>query len=93
MDRSGLPPELAEALEEEFPSGWPPDDETVNSMTTGDVVVVAVESEPVGPHDHTRQELISANQTMRYSHLSPDSHQGLIERLIPGDDPRSPRST
>lgn len=60
LDRSSLPPELAKALDEHFPDAWPPDDETVNAMVAGEVIVIAAESEPVGSYDHTRQELLKA---------------------------------
>ena len=57
-------PDLPEALHreivEQFADAWPPDDETIDKMTTEDVIVVAVESEPVGPFTEVRHELITA---------------------------------
>ena len=58
--RADLDPELAKVLEEEFPSGWPPDDATVNSLEQDDVVIFAVESETTGNYDRIRKELINA---------------------------------
>jgi hypothetical protein len=60
MDKGDLPPELVAVLDEKFQDFWPPDDEVIDNMTDEDVVVFAVESEPVGNYTATRQELISA---------------------------------
>ena len=59
MGTAELPDELRQLLDEQFPDSWPPDDAVVDNMTQEDLVVFAVESEPVGNYDQTRQELIS----------------------------------
>jgi hypothetical protein len=59
MGTGDLPPELQQMLDEQFPDSWPPDDAVVDNMTQEDLVVFAVESEPVGNYTETRQELIS----------------------------------
>ncbi|HLT36925.1 MAG TPA: hypothetical protein VK034_11590 [Enhygromyxa sp.] len=58
--RDHLDPDLRAALDELFPSTWPPDDATIDALETDDVVVFAVESEPTGNYTNTRQELINA---------------------------------
>jgi hypothetical protein len=59
-ERDRLHPELRAALDELFPSTWPPDDTTIDALTPEDVIVFAVESEPTGDYINTRQELINA---------------------------------
>lgn len=58
--RGDLPDEFVELLNKEFPGGWPADDSTIKSMQRDDVVVFAVESDPAGPYEHPREELIQA---------------------------------
>jgi hypothetical protein len=60
MDTGDVPPELKAALDELFTDFWPPSDEVIDNLTDEDVVVFAVESEPVGNYTRTRQEAISA---------------------------------
>lgn len=60
MDKGDLPTEITEKFDELFPDFWPPSDEVIDNMTDEDVVVFAVESEPVGNYTQTRQEAISA---------------------------------
>jgi hypothetical protein len=59
-ERDHLHPKLRAALDELFPSTWPPDDATIDALTQEDVIVFAVESEPTGDNTNTRQELINA---------------------------------
>jgi hypothetical protein len=57
-----LEPELRDALNALFPDAWPPDGGTIDTLKPNeDVIVFAVESEPVGNYTETRQELINAN--------------------------------
>jgi hypothetical protein len=60
MDKGDLPTDVTDTFDELFPDFWPPSDEVIDNMTEEDVVVFAVESEPVGNYTQTRQELISA---------------------------------
>jgi len=55
-----LPPALARALDEQFGDAWPPDDETIDNLTTEDLVVIGVESEPVPGFERSRTELLTA---------------------------------
>lgn len=54
-----LPDALRNVLDENYRDSWPPDDAVVDNMTQEDLVVFAVESEPVGNYTETRQELLS----------------------------------
>lgn len=75
-----LDPELRAELDERFPSAWPPDDATINSLELDDVIVFAVESETTGSYTSTRQELISAKvlvvepETVRARIVGPVAH-------------------
>jgi hypothetical protein len=60
MDKGDLPTDISDAFDELFPDFWPPDDEVIDNLTEQDVIVVAVQSEPVGNYTETRQEAISA---------------------------------
>ncbi len=53
-----------ELLSEIFEDGWPPTEETLDSLETGDVIVFAVESRPVGSYVRPARELISARVTV-----------------------------
>ncbi len=55
-----LDPELREMLETTFSNRWPPDAETIDSLTQEDMIVFAVEGQPTGNYTETRQELITA---------------------------------
>ena len=59
-DAKRFDPELIQALDEAYESGWPPDEESLDQLETDDVIVFAVESKPVGPYENKVQELISA---------------------------------
>lgn len=59
MGPDDIPAVLREALDTEFADSWPPDDEVIDNLTTEDIIVFAVESEPVGNYTETRQELLS----------------------------------
>ena len=55
-----LDPELKEMLKTIFSNAWPPDAETIDSLTQEDMIVFAVEGQPTGNYTETRQELINA---------------------------------
>jgi hypothetical protein len=59
MGTAELPPELQQLLDNDFADSWPPEDAVVDALTQEDLVVFAVESEPVGNYTEVRQELIS----------------------------------
>jgi hypothetical protein len=59
MGTAELPESLQNLLDTRFRDSWPPDDAVVDALTQEDLVVFAVESEPVGNYTETRQELIS----------------------------------
>ena len=59
-DVAHLEPELVAILDEAYDSGWPPEESSLDQLETDDVIVFAVESEPVGPYEKSVQELISA---------------------------------
>ncbi|NVB37231.1 hypothetical protein G6O69_36890 [Pseudenhygromyxa sp. WMMC2535] len=52
--------EESETLDEILGDGWPPSEETLDQLETGDVIVFGVESRPVGAYKAAR-ELISAS--------------------------------
>ena len=60
LTRLELDGEHVDALDESFPSAWPPDDPTVNAMQAGDIIIFAVESEQTGNYTSLREELINA---------------------------------
>jgi hypothetical protein len=60
VEKDHLDPDLRAALDELFPSTWPPDEPTIDALTQEDVIVFAVESEPTGNYTNTRQEVINA---------------------------------
>jgi hypothetical protein len=60
MDKGDLPSDVTDKFDELFPDFWPPSDEVIEQLTDEDVVVFAVESEPVGNYTSTRQETITA---------------------------------
>lgn len=59
-DATHLDPELVAILDEAYDSGWPPEEASLEQLETEDVIIFAVESEPVGPYERSVQELISA---------------------------------
>ena len=60
ISQAELPSALEAAIRENFADSWPPDDETINNLTTEDVVVVAAMSKPVPGYEKPRMELITA---------------------------------
>lgn len=60
MSTDGLPSELSGFLDDNFEGYWPADEEVINNLTEENVIVFAVESEPVGNYTAIRQELITA---------------------------------
>lgn len=60
MDTTGLPDELTSFMDEHHKDAWPPTDEVINNLTDENVIVFAVESEPVGNYTEIRQEVITA---------------------------------
>lgn len=60
MDTSDLPDDLAAFLDEHHKDAWPPTDDVINNLTDENVIVFAVESEPVGNYTEIRQEVITA---------------------------------
>ncbi len=76
--------EIQKAMEAEidamFGDGWPPNEETIEQLQHDDVIVFAVESEPVGNFDQTRQEIVNANvlsvedEVVRGRVISPVKH-------------------
>ena len=55
-----LPDVLESALRKRFGDTWPPGDDTIDKLTTEDVVIVAAKSEPVPGYELSRTELIAA---------------------------------
>ncbi len=60
IDSDSLPPEDVMVLNELFADGWPPDEETIDSLETDDIIVFAVESMPVGPYTKVTRESLGA---------------------------------
>ncbi|MCA9701691.1 MAG: hypothetical protein KC431_29490, partial [Myxococcales bacterium] len=56
-DAAHLDPELVALLDEAYDSGWPPEEASLEQLETEDVIIFAVESEPVGPYERSVQEL------------------------------------
>ena len=59
-DLDGLEDDVRQELDELFPEGWPPDEATIENLEKDDVIVFAVQSDPVGPYTNTREELLNA---------------------------------
>lgn len=60
ISQDELDDELTKELIEMFPGDFTPNDEVLDNLTQEDVVIVAVESEPSGPYENTRQEFVTA---------------------------------
>lgn len=62
VEYDNLDPELAAEINAivQEDNGWPPTQETIDTLETGDVIVYAVESKATGNFTETVQELISA---------------------------------